>query len=169
MFQKLYRHLEQINASTRRQETSVEHAEEWARKISDQLAELNIVVRSLEREPPRRPARLVGIFLAGVGITVLGLLAVYTFRLSAMTNSARDKSTASLEAYGILNTRFSTVAGKTVSLEAGTERLDSLVRQQAQTIDLLKRMNASTIRATNYFQRELYRPQQQERTQALLR
>jgi hypothetical protein len=167
MFQKLYRHLEQITENTRQQQINSVEAGLWAEKISTQLTELNTAIRALDRQRSRRTLQSAGFFLAGMGLVVLGILSTYTLHLSKAADAARDQSVASLMAYGLVNSRFQTVNDKTVTLEARTTRLDSLVDQQTQTIDELKKLNAASIRTIFRLQRRLHRQEQIERSQVL--
>ena len=170
MFQKLYHHLEQINANTRQQQANAEQAEHWAGKISAQLDALNTTVRSLNDKPPRRNgAQIAGFFLAGMALALLGILSTYTFRLSTVAGVARDRSTASLQAYGLVNSRYNEVNDKALDLEAHTTRLDSLVEQQTRTIQELKRLNTSAIHTIYFLQRKLQQQEELEHTQALVR
>jgi len=168
MFQKLYHHLEQINANTRRQQLNSEHADVWAEKLSTQLDVLNTSVRSLDTQRSRRVVTGTGFLLAGMGLVMMGILSTYTFRLSTAADLARDRSVASLAAYGIVNNRFREVNDKAIDLEARTARLDSLVQQQSRTILELKKLNASAIRTIYYLQRELYQQDQIQRAQAAI-
>lgn len=170
MFQKLYRHLEQINANTRQQQIDPAQTELWAEKISAQLDVLNTSVRSLNDRPRRRNgARIAGFFLAGMALALLGILSTYTFRLSNVADVARDRSTASLQAYGIVNNRYNEVNDKALDLEARTARLDSLVQDQNKTIQELKKLNTSAIHTIFFLQRKLQQQVELEHTQALVR
>ena len=84
MFQKLYRHLEEINANTQQQEANFQQAQEWAEKISTQLEMLNTSVRSLDQRRPRRGPQVAGFILAGMVLVLLVILSSYTFRLSTV-------------------------------------------------------------------------------------
>lgn len=167
MFQKLYRHLEQITENTRQQQINSEHAGLWAEKISSQLADLNTSIRSLDKQRSRRNLLAAAFFLAGMGLVLLGILSTYTFHLSKAAEVARDRSVASLVAYGLVNSRCQAVNDKALNLEAKTARLDSLVEDQEQTIDELKKLNASSIRTIYYLQRRLNRQEEIERSQVL--
>lgn len=167
MFQKLYRHLEQITENTRQQQINTEQTAEWAEKLSTQLAELNTSIRSLDKHRSRRNLQAAAFFLAGMGLVLLGILSTYTFHLSKTADVARDRSVASLVAYGLVNSRYQTVNDKTITLEARTARLDSLIDRQAQTIDELKKLNATSIRTIYYLQRRLYRQEAIEHSQVM--
>ena len=168
MFQKLYHHLEQINANTQRQQLDSQKAEVWAEKLSTQLDQLNTSVRSLDTHRSRRAVQGTGFVLAGMGLVIMGILATYTFRLSNAADLARDRSVASLAAYGIVNNRFREVNDKAVDLEARTARLDTLVQQQARTILELKKLNVSAIRTIFYLQRELNQQDRIQRAQTAI-
>ncbi|HLI93514.1 MAG TPA: hypothetical protein VKU83_07885, partial [Puia sp.] len=101
MFQKLYQHLEQINANTRRQQADLEHAEVWAAKISQQLDLLNASILALKTQPPRRRAPATGFVLGGLAVLLLGMLAIYAYQLSAVADAVRDRSAATVRAYGV--------------------------------------------------------------------
>ena len=167
MFQKLYRHLEQITENTRQQQINSEHTGEWAEKISTQLAELNTSIRALHKDRSRRIVQSAGFFLAGIGLVLLGILSIYTLRLSKSADEARHRSDASLVAYGLVNSRCQVINDKALGLEARTDRLDSLVQYQEQTIQELKKLNASSVRTIFYLQRRLQRQEQIERSQVL--
>src|SRR5579872_3813676 len=98
MFQKLYHHLEEIKANTGRQQANSERVEAWTEEISQQLKvfndsvsslatsvrSLNTSVSSLEKPRPH-PRRLgampvAAFVLAGVGLILLGTLALYAYR-----------------------------------------------------------------------------------------
>ena len=70
-------------------------------------------------------------------------------------------------AYGLVNSRCQAVNDKALNLEAKTARLDSLVQDQEQTIDELKKLNASSIRTIYYLQRRLSRQEEILRSQVL--
>lgn len=168
MFQKIHHHLEQINANTRRQQLNSEQADHWAEKLSTQLDVLNTSVRSLDTHRSRRIVQGTGFVLAGMGLIMIGILSTYTYRLSTAADLARDRSVASLAAYGIVNNRFHEVNDKAIDLEARTTRLDSLVQQQARTILELKKLNATAIRTIYYLHRELYQQNQLQRSQTAI-
>ena len=169
MLQKLYHHLEQINANTRQQQANAEHAEVWAGKISHQLEELNTAILSLNHKPPRRGLQAVAFFLAGIGLVLLVMLWTNMHRLSVAADAERESSKASLANYNVVNMRSEEAVEKAASLDARTTRLDSLVSQQAQTIVELKKLNVSAVRTVFYLQRELYRQHRQETAQAPVR
>ncbi|HWB90966.1 MAG TPA: hypothetical protein VG605_03915 [Puia sp.] len=167
MFQKLYHHLEQISASTRQQQQNLEqisantrqqqqnleHAGIWAEKISEQLKELNATVQSLQKQRSNRPMQIASFFLAGLGLITVAILSIYTLRLSAATDAAGQRSSASLAAYGIVNSRCQELMAGAHNLEERTSRLDSMVKQQAHTIVQLKHLNAAAVRTILYLQR----------------
>lgn len=181
MLQKLYQHLEQINANTRQQQTDIAHAEEWAGKISQQLDELNVSIRSLAEsntasrsmEQPKvlrrsgQPLLIGG--MAGIGLILLAILWTNIHGMSAAADSDRENWAASLAAYTVVNTHTEAVAEKAAGLDARTTRLDSIVTQQAQTIEELKKLNVSAVRTVFYLQRELSRQRRQEPAQAVVR
>jgi hypothetical protein len=167
MFQKLYQHLEQINAHTRQQQINTGETAAWAEKISIQLENLNGSMQSLNKQRPSRAPQIAGFVLAGMGLVLLGILSTYTFRLSRSADVARDRSVASLVAYGLVNSRCQAVNDKTLTLEARTARLDSLVQEQSQTIQELKKLNTSAIHTIFYLQRQLRRQELFQRSQAL--
>jgi len=177
MLQKLYQHLEQINANTRQQQTDMAQAEEWAGKISQQLDELNIAIRSLGSSPPRRSVHpLLPTGMAVIAVILLAILwtnmhgmSAAMHGISAAAASDRESSKTALAAYGVVNTRTEQLAEKSVSLEAKTTQLDSIVTQQAQTIEELKKLNVSAVRTVFYLQRELARQHRQEPARALVR
>lgn len=155
MFQKLYHHLEQINTNTKQQHADLEHAEAWAEKISNQLETLNATIKTIPKQPKARPMQTAGLIVAGLGLIVLGMLSAYTFRLSAITDATVQRSAASLQAFGIVNGRYQTLAGSTLVLQAKTLALDTIVKQQAQAIVELKRLNAAAIRTIYYLQQDV--------------
>jgi hypothetical protein len=167
MFQKLYRHLEQITENTRQQQINSEQAGLWAEKLSSQMVELNNSIRSLDKQRSRRNLQAAAFFLAGMGLVVLGILATYTLHLSKAADQARDRSVASLVAYGLVNSRCRAVNDKALNLEARTARLDSLVQDQEQTIEELKKLNASSIRTIYYLERRLNHQEELQRSQVL--
>jgi hypothetical protein len=175
MFSKLYHHLEEIKANTGRQQVNSENAEAWAGKISQQLEALNASLSTLnatllykEQEPPRRTGSVAALVVACLCFILLaGMLAIYANRFSAATDAARDRSTAVLHAYGDVNTRYHAVSMHALTLETHTARLDSLVRQQAQTIVELKRLNVAAFRTMYYLERDLTQYHQQQREQAV--
>jgi len=173
MFQKLYHHLEQINTNTKQQQTHLEQAGAWAQKISNQLEALNTSILSLEnqrlnleKQRPNRATQSVGLAIAGVGFALFIVLAIYTFRLSAATAATRETS---LKAYGIVNSHYEELNNNASALETKTAKLDSLVRQQARTIEELRKLNTTAIRTIFYLQRDLYQTRRQEQEQALAR
>ena len=166
MFQKLYHHLEQINSNTRQQQTQLENTGAWAEKISNQLEVLNTSILSLEKQRPDRNRHSAPLAIAGAVLTLFAILAIYMFRLSAATAATRETS---LKAYGIVNSHYEELNNNAAALETKTEKLDSLVRQQARTIEELKRLNTTAIRTIFYLQRDLYQTRRQEHEQALAR
>jgi len=171
MFQKLYHHLEEINANTRQHQTSLEQSEAWTGKISQQLEELNTSVLSLRDKPPRsgRGSRVAAFVLAGVGLVLLGMLWANTQRLAVGAEVGQKDARASMAAYRVVDGRTEEVAERSADLEVRTGRLDSLVVQQAQAIEELKKLNVSAMRTVNYLRQELYRQRRQEAVQALVR
>ena len=175
MFQKLYHHLEEIKANTGRQQADSAKAEAWAETISRQLEQLNASILSLnstlasrESERPRRSTPVAGLAIGGVCLVFLaGMLAIYAYRYSASTEAARERSTAILHAYGDVTNSYHTVSAHALSLESRTGRLDSLVRQQAQTIVELKRLNVAAFRTMYYLERDLTQYHRQLRSQAV--
>jgi|SRR6185312_12302569 len=167
MFQKLYRHLEQITENTRQQQITAEQTALWCEKLSTQLTDLNTSIRSLDQQRTRRSLQAAAFFLAGMGLVVLGILATYTLHLSKATDAARDRSVASLMAYGVVNSRCQAVNDKALTLESRTARLDSLVQDQEQTIEELKKLNAASIRTIYYLQRRISRQEEIQRSQVM--
>ena len=168
MFQKLYHHLEQINANTRQQLHNSGQADVWAEKLSSQLDTLDNSVKALNTQHSRRGAQGAAFVLAGMGLVLLGILSTYTFRLSTAADLASDRSAASLAAYGTVNNRFHEVDDKALDLEARTARLDSLVQEQARTIQELKKLNTTAIRTIYYLQRRLHQQEEIQRSQEAL-
>src|ERR1700743_324579 len=104
MFQKLYNHLEQINANTRQHELSaqLEELNTSLLALDNRLLALGNHISALSKPQPQRNrgVQVVSFSLAGLALILLGILSVYTIRLSAAAAVAEDRSAASLQAYG---------------------------------------------------------------------
>ena len=133
MFQKLYRHLEDINASLHEKEddTAANLARE---KMLDQLRQLNDSIRTREAQlvsARRAIARYVGI-CSGLIIFCMAAFIFAEIRLQPAETPAKAPV-------------FVGPPAEEVHYRENVQKLDSLVAEQAQTIKELTKLNRSAV------------------------
>lgn len=169
MFQKLYKHLEEINAAARQQQASLEeinaatreqqaslsHSESWSGKISEQLEALNGSLLAIRRQRSLRFLGIVNLAVAIMSITMIAILSIYSLHLSGATQKALDRAAESSRASRIVFTQYQNITEKQQELESKVARLDTLAQRQAQAILELKKLNITAVRTFVQIRRDL--------------
>lgn len=178
MFQKLYRHLEEVNGSLeevnstlRRQETAAGNAGAYDKEILQQLQQLNENAKLAQKElkqAARKPSRAYSIVLLLMICLALGEITFLHIRLSKVS---QDFATSRVSA----NSLYETQSQKTFALynvpvqqnalAAQLARLDTIINQQNQSLLELKDLNRISVRT---FQRLNIRIDQTEHQIKLL-
>ena len=156
MFQKLYRHLEDISSAAKRQEESVALSQQWGAKISGQLDDIKVGFRQLEdmkeglqQKPQSVPWKhfyAIGALLSVLLISVLVMFSIWIKNIRDNTQTALDRSADNGQASLVMFTQLKAAHEKTRVLETQVTSLDSLVRIQSQTIAELKKLNETAVR-----------------------
>ena len=140
MFQKLYRHLEEANATLRRQENAINatnsHSEDIVRQL-ERMHEEGRASRRLAERTSKRLATAVPVVLLLVVVFCLGTIVILNNRLSRLTNEFSDGMRSANQA---TSTRQQDVASQLT-------RLDSTVARQSQNLDQLKDLNMISARS----------------------
>jgi hypothetical protein len=168
MFQKLYKHLEEMSASLRQQQAGTVDAKQLAGKISEQLEtvkdsvlsqnELLLSQNKLSQEAYLQKKRglapvlqVVNLFLTCVGIVVIIIFSHYAFELSKITgrlvNSGAPASGQAAQA--------ALSARQSCGSEEHFAKLDSLINEQGQAIKELKSLNTAAVRTFVRIRRHL--------------
>jgi hypothetical protein len=161
MFQKLYRHLEEINKNVRQEETTAA-VDRLGDKLSEQLESANTAILYQNKlllsqqetlvkanAPGKRGVTrvlpIVNLFLSSIGIVVLLVLSFTTYRLAQTTARVTGNVAQAPVAVAPLE-RDNAVSKESATRAAAQQehlaRLDSLVTQQAETIKELKTLNS---------------------------
>jgi hypothetical protein len=162
MFQKLYRHLEEINNSLREDRTGATN--QMGEAIIDQLASLNATVHALQaqlaaensasvskdikRETPVRRT-ILWIVLAAAVIPLLLFMAFTLAQINrGVSNQAVNAPFSTTAVVPIANTAVvapADVAGNRVAVQHHLATLDSLIAAQEQAVAELKKLNTTAV------------------------
>lgn len=143
MFQKLYKHLEDINASIREKEGETVDANQVRGKILEQLQQLNDSIRLREERllsVQRTLARYMGIG-SGLVIVCTAVLIFIDIRLRPAT-ALRSAPTAT---YQTTRPAFATPTAEDVRYRENVQKLDTLVAEQAKSLKELTTLNRSAV------------------------
>ena len=147
MFQKLYRQLEEINTNTQASARTLHHSEESARKMSEQLAAIDGSIRA--HKPFRLPPVLILTLIVTtcLGASLLIVVIGQTFSLSQTMTVALGQSAENARLSSVALARYQALEHKVIDLRENAGRLDSLVIEQARTIQELERLNKTNTQA----------------------
>ena len=142
MFQRLYKHLDDISASLREKDDSTGAANQTREKILQQLQLLNDSIRLREAEQLSAQRKLAGYMALGGGLVVL-CIAAFIF------GQVRIHPAAAPGTGQPLSHQTSPTPSETPTEDPRyhekMQRLDSLVAEQSQSIKELKELNKSAI------------------------
>lgn len=155
MFQKLYRHLEELNTTVKKQEEHQSISEQWGAKMSEQLEGIRKALQQKPQPTPWRPVAAIGAMLTAAVVTVLILLFISMKNIGGNARAALDRSADNGQASLILFTQLKASHERTKDLETEVAHLDSLVQLQSQTIIELKKLNETTVRSFLYIRNDL--------------
>ena len=158
MFQKLYRHLEELNTTVKRQEEHHSNSGQWSAKISGQLEEIKHTVQQEQQKPKStawRPVLAIATVLTASVICVLILVIISMKNIGGNTQAALDRSADNKQASLILFTQLKAAHERTKELETEVAHLDTLVQLQSRTIVELKKLNETTVRSFLHIRNDL--------------
>lgn len=171
MFQKLYRLLEHIDDNTRRQSEGLHDTARVIKQLETQIAVRNQLDASGATQPPARsaesaarsaesstgPAKMNSLYLIISCLVFIALLAscYLIFHLShsmqKMTRQADEA--AALQTYSF--TRYKELNSQLTAANEEVARLDSIIRQQNQAINELKKLNETAVKTFVYIRKDL--------------
>ena len=182
MFRNLFRHLEDISANTRQQQSTLSDSGKWSARISEQLETLNQVLLTQSQTPAApnqdmqtlnqefhtlnqslilqqqrsiRFLRIISFTMAGFGVCLIALISIYSLNLSQFSRKAADETIGNNRVSAIALDRYKSLGDKQNGLEEQVTRLDSVVAQQAQMIAELKKLNTTAVRTFIHIRRDL--------------
>lgn len=166
MFQKLYKHLEEISHNTQQYQNTRLYTQELAGKISGQLEAINSSIRQQSQLRGRIQHMLLttNILLALLGTVIVVTLVWRTLSVSAATKVALDRSAETSRLSGIAFTRYQEMEHRFQDMQDQASRLDSLIVEQDKTIKELQKLNKVTAQA--FFQ--LKKDMDQRQTESLI-
>ncbi len=156
MFQKLYRHLEDIGNAVKQQGERSALSQQWGAKISGQLEDIQETFRQKPKRGPWRFPAIIGGVLTALLVSVVVLLFLSIKDLRNDTHVALDRSAENGQASLVLFTQVKASHERTRDLETEVARLDSLVQLQSQTIFELKKLNETTVQNFLHIRRDLH-------------
>jgi hypothetical protein len=150
MFQKLYRHLEEINTTLRRQEAAVGTSGIYEKEILQQLHVLNetIELAKKERQTVKSPSPVMPVAFLVMAFIAIGAIVVLNFQISDLT---RNLANAQEKAIRQIQMEQANTGDRQNQLRqqkqgaAQLTRLDSIVSQQNQAILELKDLNKISV------------------------
>ncbi|WP_431210196.1 hypothetical protein ACQ86N_29685 [Puia sp. P3] len=143
MFQRLYKHLDDISASLRQKDDSTGTANQTREKILEQLQQLNDSIRLREAEQLSAQRKLTGSIALGGGLVVLCIAAMIFVEVRIHPNAARG--TGQPLTHQTAGPTQSETPAEDPRYHEKMQRLDSLVAEQSQSIKELKELNKSAI------------------------
>jgi len=181
MFRHLFKHLEDISANTRQQQTYLSDSGKWSAKISEQLATLNQTLQTQDRTQPSNPGlqtlnqelqilnrmlqtqqhrsvrslKIITFTMAGFGACLIALFSIYILNLSQFSRKTADETILNNRASAIAADHYQSLGNKQGRLEEQVSQLDSVVAQQAQMIAELKKLNTTAVRTFVHIRRDL--------------
>ena len=153
MFQKLYRHLEEANATLRRQETAINANASCSQDIVRKLEAMNEHARSSQKHLEQTsksftsivPGFLVVLLLLSVGIIVY--LSIGLSRLTSEMAGSRQLAQQETQVDLQKNRNILYLMNRQQEMAEQLIRLDSIISQQRQSLFQLKDLNAVSTRA----------------------
>jgi CHASE3 domain sensor protein len=142
MFQRLYKHLDDISASLRQKDDSTGTANQTREKILEQLQQLNDSIRLREAEQASAQRKLAGSIALGGGLVVLCIAALIFVEVRIHPTAARETGQPLTHQTGPSPSETPTEDPR---YHEKMQRLDSLVAEQSQSIKELKELNKSAI------------------------
>jgi len=156
MFQKLYKHLEDINFNTREQLQATQEGKQTTERLSDQieafhrsLAEALAAQQarsSVEGTSGHSKGKLITITLSVLAVIILVGLSYFTFQLAKASRYAIDHSGESSKSVTVAFSRYNEAVQRVALDEEKIARLDSLISQQSRSIKELKKLNETAVR-----------------------
>jgi len=156
MFQKLYKHLEDINLNTREQLQATQERKKTTERLSDQVEAVHrslaqvLAARqagsSVESTFRRSRGKLITVTASALAIIILAGLSYFTFQVVKASRYAIDHSVESSKSVNVAFARYNEAMQKVALDEENIVRLDSLISQQSRSISELKKLNATSVR-----------------------
>ncbi len=182
MFRNLTKHLEDISANTRQQQSALSDSGKWSAKLNEQLETLNEVLQTqnqtlqtpnhelktlnqelqvlnqtLQSQQQRsiRSLRMICFTLAGFGVFLVVIISIYNFNLSQSFRKTADETIGNNRTAATALDHYRSLDDKQGRLEEQVGHLDSVVAQQAEMIVELKKLNATAVRTFVHIRRDL--------------
>lgn len=147
MFQKLYKHLEEISRNTERDSAQSLINEQWKERIYEQLESIKGSMQSQKKYLVPRSLLVSTVLISCLAFVLVIVVTWRSVQLSSAAGMSLHRSTETARQTGIAFRNFQTLQLEHINLEEKTARLDSLVQQQSQTIRELKKLNEVAIRS----------------------
>jgi hypothetical protein len=158
MFRNLFRHLEDISANTRQQQSALSDSGKWSARISEQLETLNQAL-ILQQKRAIRSLRIISFAMAGFGACLIVLISIYNLNLSRYTRKAAAETIGNNRAVALTLEHYRSIGDNQDRLQERVGHLDSVVAQQAQMIVELKKLNTTAVRTFIHIRRDLHQRQ----------
>ncbi|HTI10613.1 MAG TPA: hypothetical protein VL832_18720 [Puia sp.] len=174
MFQKLYKHLEEMNTHLRQQQIHIDGANQQGGKVSGQLETINnaILVQNellasqnmlakealVHRKGGLAPIlQVVNLVLCCAGIVIIILFSYYTFKLSHLTQALTTGQPPASRQISIdkLSRQTQEAIDQQSLQQQHLARLDSLISEQARGIQELRKLNTVAVRTFSHIKRHL--------------
>jgi hypothetical protein len=171
MFQKLYKHLEEMNIHLRQQRIDINDAKQEAGKVSGQLETINNTILSQNKPKGGMGPMLqvANLLLCCVAVVVIFFFSYYTLKLSHIT---RELVKREISASGQVVPSGPTTVSRQISMDKLTGQmqeamdrhalqqrhlvlLDSLITEQAHSIRELQKLNLVAVRTFSHIKRHL--------------
>ena len=173
MFQKLYKHLEEVNSTLRRQELAAGTSSTYEKEIIKQLQHLNETIKAGQRDSPlasplavKKRGRLIPVVIAALACVAVGAIVVLGFRLSDLTRAfvnTQEKASRQSQTQREYSLEQENLHTRQLDVTAQITRLDSIISQENQALMELKELNKASVHT---FMRLRYR---MDRTDHLIR
>lgn len=147
MFQKLYRHLEDINSSLKKEKPDFTD-EQLANRITEKLDAVNASILEQNRVKTSRSLPIFNSILSIAGVVVVLILSYYTFHLARVTDKLANSPIQSQPAPQLPERSAALISAdnkKEDVLQQHLARLDSLIAEQSQSLKELKKLNAVAV------------------------
>lgn len=152
MFQKLYKHLEDINTSLRQIEKH-EESSDLPNQILGQLAQLNDILGRHQERALAIQRRFSALASVIIGLLVLGIAVLGWTEISQQRRSSSAVKSMAIQKSDSLQEIFA--SRQQATHQAHLDKLDALVIEQSESIKALKQLNTTATVALKRIRRHL--------------
>jgi hypothetical protein len=166
MLQKLYRLLEDIDNNTRQQHIEATHTRISINELGKEIALRNQLDPGKPPEPePRHAASWPNHVVSWLGIVAILVFSYFSYRCFGSTQRMMERSEESSARENYSYSRYNEVKLLQVNMEDEVLRLDSIVRQQNESIVELKKLNEMAVKTFIRIRRDMERRERWETNQ----